>query len=220
MLDNGYWTVNAYAAHLTTQLFLSGTYEATLYNSGFTACAGAAQFGVLKNNNNPPGVGANWFIQNPGCHTNTNASTVSRPGMSGFSHFGTGQSTLLLPINLVEFRGRTSPDGDHELSWDLVVTGTSQVRRLVLEVGQAPEALTALGPEARSYRRLSPPFGPSFYRLRIEGVDGEVVYSSVVELARMPAVTASQLEVSVYPNPAREEVTISWRTDGLEPMRI
>ncbi len=224
MLNNGYWTVNAYQSDLTTQITgTSGTYTATLYNTGYTTCTGAAQFGVLKNTSASATTGANWFIQNPGCHANTSAATVSRPGMSGFSFFGTGQSTSPLPIVLVDFRGRVLPDGSHELSWIVNATAGSRVRHYVLEAGTEPGSLlplATLGPEETVYRRLSPPFGRSFYRLRIHAEDGTELYSSVVELERKSASMAEHLDISIYPNPAREEVHVSWRTDGIDPIGI
>lgn len=224
MLDNGYWTVNAYQSDLTTQITgTSGTYTATLYNTGYTTCAGAAQFGVLKNTSASATTGANWFIQNPGCYTNTSAATVSRPGMSGFSFFGTGQSTSPLPITLVDFRGQVLSDGSHELSWQVNATADSRVHHYVLEAGTTWDHLSplaTLGPDEKVYRRANPPFGRSFYRLRIHSEDGTELYSSVVELARKPASTASQLDISVYPNPAQDEVYVSWRTDANEPLTI
>lgn len=224
MLNNGYWTVNAYQNDLTTQITgTSGPYTATLYNTGYTTCTGAVQFGVLKNTSTSATTGANWFIQNPGCHANANASTVSRPGMSGFSFFGTGQSTSGLPIVLVDFRGRVLSDGSHELSWVVNATAGSRVRHYVIEAGAEPGSLlplATLSPEETVYRRLSPPFGRSFYRLRIHGEDGTELYSSLVELERKPASMAEHLNISVYPNPAREEVQVSWRTDGMDPIGI
>jgi len=224
MLNNGYWTVNAYQSDLTTQITgTSGTYTVTLYNTGYTTCPGAVQFGVLKNNSASATTGANWFIQNPGCYTNTNAAVVSRPGMSGFSFFGTGQSTSPLPITLVDFRGEVLSDGSHELSWQVNATAGSRVRHYVLEAGTTWDHLSplaTLGPDEKRYRRANPPFGRSFYRLRIHGEDGTELYSSVVELERKPASTASQLDISVYPNPAQDEVYVSWRTDANEPLTI
>jgi hypothetical protein len=224
MLNNGYWTVNAYQSDLTTQITgTSGTYTVTLYNTGYTTCAGAVQFGVLKNTSASATTGANWFIQNPGCYTNTSAAVVSRPGMSGFSFFGTGQSTSPLPITLVDFRGEVLSDGSHELSWQVNATAGSSVRHYVLEAGTTWDHLSplaTLGPDEKRYRRANPPFGRSFYRLRIHGEDGTELYSSVVELERKPASTASQLDISVYPNPAQDEVYVSWRTDANEPLTI
>jgi hypothetical protein len=224
MLNNGYWTVNAYQSDLTTQITgTSGTYTATLYNTGYTTCAGAVQFGVLKNTSASATTGANWFIQNPGCYTNASAATVSRPGMSGFSFFGTGQSTSPLPITLVDFRGEVLSDGSHELSWQVNATAGSSVHHYVLEAGTTWDHLSplaTLGPDEKRYRRANPPFGRSFYRLRIHSEDGTELYSSVVELARKPASMASQLDISVYPNPAQDEVYVSWRTDANEPLTI
>jgi|GEM_PF-1147435 len=224
MLNNGYWTVNAYQSNLTTQITgTSGLYTATLYNTGYTTCAGAAQFGVLKNTSASATTGSNWFIQNQGCYANGSAAVVSRPGMSGFSFFGTGQSTTPLPITLVDFRGQVLSDGSHELSWQVNATAGSSVRHYVLEAGTTWDHLSplaTLGPDEKRYRRANPPFGRSFYRLRIHSEDGTELYSSVVELARKPASTASQLDISVYPNPAQDEVYVSWRTDANEPLTI
>jgi len=224
MLNNGYWTVNAYQSNLMTQITgTSGPYTATLYNTGYTTCNGAVQFGVLKNTSASATTGANWFIQNPGCHANASAAVVSRPGMSGFSFFGTGQSTSPLPITLVDFRGEVLSDGSHELSWQVNATAGSSVHHYVLEAGTTWDHLSplaTLGPDEKVYRRANPPFGRSFYRLRIHSEDGTELYSSVVELARKPASMASQLDISVYPNPAQDEVYVSWRTDANEPLTI
>jgi len=224
MLDNGYWTVNAYQSDLPTQTTgTSGTYTATLYNTGYTTCTGAVQFGVLKNTSALATDPNAWFIENAGCHSNANAAVVSRPGMSGFSFFGTGQSTSPLPITLVDFRGQVLSDGSHELSWQVNATAGSSVHHYVLEAGTTWDHLSplaTLGPDEKRYRRANPPFGRSFYRLRIHSEDGTELYSSVVELERKPASTASQLDISVYPNPAQDEVYVSWRTDANEPLTI
>jgi hypothetical protein len=184
---------------------------------------GAQQFGVLKNTSASATTGSSWFIQNAGCYANGSAAVVSRPGMSGFSFFGTGQSTSPLPITLVDFRGQVLSDGSHELSWQVNATAGSSVRHYVLEAGTTWDHLSplaTLGPDEKRYRRANPPFGRSFYRLRIHGEDGTELYSSVVELERKPASTASQLDISVYPNPAQDEVYVSWRTDANEPLTI
>jgi len=223
MLDNGHWTVNAYQSDLTTQITnTSGIYIATLYNTGYTT-SGAVQFGVLKNTSASATDPNEWFIQNAGCHANPSANEVSRPGMSGFSFFGMGQSATPWPITLVDFRGQVLSDGSHELSWQVNATAGSSVRHYVLEAGTTWDHLSplaTLGPDEKRYRRANPPFGRSFYRLRIHSEDGTELYSSVVELARKPASTASQLDISVYPNPAQDEVYVSWRTDANEPLTI
>ena len=221
MLDNGYWTVNAYQADFSTQVNTSGSYEVTLYNTGYNLCAGAQQFGVLKNNGDAATPG-DWFIQNPGCHANANPAVVSRPGMSGFSHFGTGQSTQPLPVSLLDFHGRALPDGSHELSWQVDATAGSSVQRFILEAGSEPASLVplvSLEGGVRQYRRQSPPFGRTIYRLRVVDSEGYEVQSSAIELERRPGSTR-ELFISLYPNPAREEVTVYWRTDAVEPMHL
>jgi len=49
--------------------------------------------------------------------------------------------------------------------------------------------------------------------------EGYEVQSSAIELERRPGSTR-ELFISLYPNPAREEVTVYWRTDAVEPMHL
>ncbi|MCS7161702.1 MAG: T9SS type A sorting domain-containing protein, partial [Bacteroidia bacterium] len=215
MLNNGYWTINAYAADLTTQLTTSGAYTLTLYNTGATPCAGASQFGVLKN------TGTGWVIQNPGCHANGSAATVSRPGMSGFSDFGTGQSPQPLPVYLLRWEGAVRADGSHHLRWDVTEEG-ARVSYFVVEVGRTPEALAPwrrFEREVREAVRLDPPVGSSFYRLRIHTSEGAEIHSNVLELRReAPPVSLERLEA--FPNPTTGALTVRFWVNSLEPIRV
>ncbi len=223
MLNNGYWTVNAYAGDLTTQLTTSGTYTATLYNTGYTnVCAGGQQWGVLKNNGSAMN-GAQWFIQAPGCAANTSPgapAVVSRPGMSGFSHFGTGQSTQPLPVVLESFTGRVLSSGNHRLEWE-VSLGEAGVSRFELWAGPSPaelQLLATLDGRARLYERVNAPMGRTYYQLHVYTTTGAHLTSSVVELYQTVE-DANLLIVSVYPNPAKDGVVVNWVTtlsDALE----
>jgi hypothetical protein len=216
MLNNGYWTINAYANDLTTQLTPSGTYTMTLYNTAFTTCPGAAQFGVLKQN--PPG---NWFIQNPGCHANANAAMVQRPGMSGFSNFGTGQSIQPLPVYLTQWEGYVRADDAHVLQWDVVEEGI-RVSSFVVEVGSTPTSLQAwrtYSSDVRQAVRENPPGGSSFYRLRIHLADGGELHSSILELQRQVSPQRiSNLEA--FPNPTDGTLTVHFWAASEEEVRI
>ncbi|MCS7298195.1 MAG: T9SS type A sorting domain-containing protein, partial [Bacteroidia bacterium] len=215
MLNNGYWTINAYAADLTTQLTTSGAYTLTLYNTGATPCPGAQQFGVLKN------TGSGWVIQNPGCHANNNASSVVRPGMSGFSDFGTGQSAQPLPIFIERWEGFTRADEAHVLRWDVLTEG-GRISRFVIEAGSSPERLApwrAFSADTREAVRENPPIGSSFYRLRVELEEDSEVRSGVLELRRSaPKTSLSELEA--FPNPTTGELTVRFVVSRPEPVRL
>lgn len=215
MLNNGYWTINAYNSSFA-QVTSSGTYTMTLYNTAYTACAGAVQFGVLKN------TGAGWFIQNPGCYANASAATVQRPGMSGFSNFGTGQSLTPLPVYLTRWEGEVRPDESHLLRWDVVAEET-RVSRFVVETGAAPEALSpwrTFGPEVRQAVRENPPFGSSFYRLRIYTVEGAEFASSVIELQRGVGSINPLQSLEAFPNPTTGELTVRFMVGELTPVHL
>lgn len=216
MLNNGYWTLNAYAADLTTQLATSGTYTMTLYNTNYSTCAGVLQFGVLKRT----GAGS-WVIQNLGCHANASAANVQRPGMSGFSDFGTGQSTYPLPVYLSRWEGHVRADEAHVLQWEVDLQGT-RISGFAIEAGAQPEELVLwrrFGPEAREAVRVNPPFGASFYRLRIFTEEGSELQSPVLELTRK-AGEASRGQLEVFPNPTTGQLTVRLLTPSTEPLSL
>jgi len=223
LLDNGYWTITGWQADLTTQVTTSGPYTATLYNTDYNPCTGAQQWGVLKNNGSA-GNGADWFIQNPGCHANTAPAApgvVSRPGMSGFSHFGTGQSTLPLPVVIQAFEGKVVGE-DHLLSWQVAEIEGGRVRHFTLEAGPTPDKLkplTTLPRHTSSWLRRNPPYGTSFYRLRIQTEEGAEVVSSMVELRRDLSEGRSPT-LQVFPNPTTGEVTLRFVMEGPGPVRL
>ncbi len=218
LLDNGYWTITGWQNDLTTPVTTSTAYTATLYNTGYTPCSGAVQWGVLKNDGSA-NDGAAWFIQNPGCHANTAPGApgvVSRPGMSGFSHFATGQSTQPLPVVLQVFSGEVLPDGSHRLYWSIGELEGARVSQLVLEAGVAPDRLSPLVTLERGtlgYVRSNPPYGSTFYRLRIQVEGGTEIYSGVVELRRgLDSAPARTLEA--FPNPTTGELTVRFLAQG------
>ncbi|MCS7152463.1 MAG: T9SS type A sorting domain-containing protein, partial [Bacteroidia bacterium] len=214
MLNNGYWTINAFDNSFN-QITTSGTYTMTLYNTAFTTCPGAAQFGVLKNN------GSGWFIQNPGCHANANAATVQRPGMSGFSDFGTGQSVQPLPVYFTLWDGYVRADEAHVLRWDILTEG-QRVSRFVIETGSSPEELRpwrTFSADTREAVRENPPVGVSLYRLRVHLEDGSEVQSSVLELRRA-APEAGLKHLEAFPNPTTGELTVRFMVSSAEPVSL
>ncbi len=221
LLDNGFWTVNAYNSDLTTQVLTSGSYTATLYNTDYTPCVGASQFGVFKNNGDPY-LSVDWFIQNPGCFPDNDPQIVSRPDMSGFSHFATGQNGTPFPNIAVRLWGRTTAQGAHELFWQVQGLPQEGIRHYVLEAGAHPTMLTVLDTlpsSSHSYYRPYPPAGPTFYRLRLRTLDNDEALSSLVELLHVEG-SGSGLQVSVFPNPASSEVTLAWQAVSSDPLVV
>ncbi|MCS6917993.1 MAG: hypothetical protein NZM08_09980 [Chitinophagales bacterium] len=201
-LNNGYWTA------VSSAPMTSGAYTVTLYNAAgsYTNNGGATQWTVMKNN------GSGWHL-NGTCATSTIGQVV-RTGLSGFSDFGTAQSSTNLPVELVSFTGHAFSEGNR-LQW---VTLTEQDNEY-FEVERSSDSYdfhsigTVAGKgtsfEAQTYTFWDhhPLPGRNYYRLKQVDFSGKYSYSHVLLLeAQRSLLTLIQL----VPNPTSGEVTLEY----------
>lgn len=207
-LDNGYWTINAYDASNNQVTTANGTYDMTLYNLNYTNATGASGWTVMKD----PGSG--WGLYG-NCAAST-AGQVIRTGMSGFSNFGTAQSTAPLPIELLSFTGKSL--GNRNLLEWITASETNNdyftVERSA--TGTSFEEVTRVDGAGNSSMLLnysaydnSPFAGVTYYRLKQTDFDGKFTYSGVI------AVENNMNDIAIdniYPNPTNGDINLDFIT--------
>ena len=204
-LDNGYWTISS------TPSTSTGTYTATLYNTAgtYTNSGGASSWTVMKK----PSAGS-WMLDGS-CSTST-VSQVSRVGMSGFSDFGTAQSTEILPVELLSFTANATDHGNHiewitasEFNNDYFSLEKSADAKEFVEISKQEGALNSLEEHHYQYTDTHPLSGINYYRLRQVNLDGSDSYSKIVSLEnKFPSPEMSP----VHPNPTTGTLTFEVST--------
>lgn len=206
-LDNGRWTINAYDAS-NNQIAGTGTYTMTLYNlaGSYTNSIGASGWTVMKD----PGTG--WGL-NGNCAAST-VNQVIRTGMSGFSNFGTAQSTSPLPIELLSFTGK-SLGTRNQLDW---VTATEinndyfTVERSSngIDFTEASKVDGAGNSNAvHSYSTIDndPYPGLTYYRLKQTDFDGKFSYSPLIAVEnQMDKIMVD----NIHPNPTNGDLNFDF----------
>ena len=200
-LDNGEWTISSTPSNST------GFYTATLYNTPgtYTNTGGVLDWTVMKK----PSSGS-WGLY--GTCATSSVNQVVRTGMSGFSEFGTAQSTLILPIELVSFSGEVAPEGNL-LSWETA----SELNSDYFEIERSPDgkSFSSIASvvaqknslEAHTYQFIDHGFnnGPNFYRLRQVGLDRSVTYSNIILLENQ---TFDSFVEGIAPVPAKDNLSV------------
>jgi hypothetical protein len=191
-LDNGYWSLNASAPS-------NGLYNLTLYNRGYTNAGSASGWSVAKS----PSASASWALEGI-CVPTTSPSPVMRNGMSGFSNFGTVQSTSPLPVELSDFSAKCI-NGEAVISWTTLSESNS--KEFIIEKSKDAVNFEKAGlVPASGYSNyiLNYSFtdeqvtsSSSYYRLKIVDLDGTYAYSVITELNCETIETGFQ--VYVYP---------------------
>jgi hypothetical protein len=208
--NDGYWRV------LADDGLTGGTYTGTFTATGIADVTDVTQLVLTKRTN----TSSPWVFD--GTHvtgSGTNAAPIlSRTGMSGFSEFGIGGTfAVLLPVNLLSFSGEQSGNVN-QLYW----TTASEQNNQGFEVQRSQNGTdyTVLGfVNSRasngnsginldySYTDGNPAGTVQYYRLRQVDRDGRSKYSNVIQIKGKQA---AKLNISsVYPNPARNEITLS-----------
>jgi hypothetical protein len=200
-LDNGYWTISSTPANST------GTYTATLYNTPgtFTNNGGATEWTLMKK----PDAGT-WGLF--GNCASSSVNQVVRTDMTGFSEFGTAQSMIILPIELVSFTGQVTADGNL-IEWET----SSELNNDYFEVERSDDGehflpiSTVSGHnnsiESHTYQFIDREFraGNNFYRLKQVGLNNEINYSHIILLEN----ALHGLFVSgIAPIPARDVLSV------------
>lgn len=198
-LDNGFWTADAYdntfAALGPTAL---GTYTATLFNTSYTNNTGANGWTVMKA---PSGTSA-WALQ--GNCVISPITAVQRAAMNGFSKFATAQSSVPLPIKLLNFTGKTIGLQNH-LEWNTSREDNSDYFILQRSKdGENFEQLTKVKAQGNSNMVVNytdidrDPYLTTYYRLMMVDKSGDTKFSEIVTLY-MPN---NNYNITIKPNPA------------------
>jgi hypothetical protein len=120
--------------------------------------------------------------------------------------------TNVLPMQLSYFKGAVQND-QVKLSWKAEANAGSKA---IIERSKDGQAFVAIGSmivnkEAKtySYNDLQPVPGNNYYRLKLIDSDGEINYSSIIQMQ----VSASR-DISIYPNPAGSNFTVLHPASG------
>jgi hypothetical protein len=188
-LDNGYWTIDASETS-------TGTYNASLYNRGFTNAGAASGWSIAKS----PTSGPNWAL-NGLCSPTPSPTPVIRTGMTGFSNFSTIQSVSPLPVEMASFNV-VCDNGNGLISWSTVSELNS--KEFVIErsedgiIFERIATVTAAGNSNSlkyyAYTNYNILSGRSYYRLKIVGLDQSYKYTVLNELN----CEETETEISVF----------------------
>jgi hypothetical protein len=184
----------------------TGTYTASLYNRGYTNNVGLA-WTIMKRT--PTGVGA-WSL-NGLCSGASTAATTIRTSMSGFSDFATVQFGNPLPIELLSFNALLRDPGVlihwttlTEINNDYFIVEKSRNGTAFEPVGNIKGAGNSVAAINYEMYDRNPFAGVNYYKLKQVDYNGAYTYSDIVAVR----VTKGDNEISIYPNPANEEINI------------
>lgn len=165
------------------------------------------------------------------------SNSASSPDMSdrllevqvedGGSWSNVAQTTIVMmdPASLPVEWGAMSArwdNGSAVLQWetltesnnDFFVVERSEDGRLFQPAGQVEAEGSSQVPLNYAFTdREAMPSNTYFYRLRQVDIDGQYAYSRLVELA--PVDGMATIELRIFPNPASDQVTISWQQSAL-----
>jgi len=201
-LNDGKWIINAYN---TSNVQISGNaiYNMTLYNrvGSYTNAGGAAGWTIMKD---PTGSGA-WGLDGT-CVAASTVNMVMRTGMSGFSHFGTAQSTVPLPIELLNFVGHEE-NGNNYISWstateinnDYFILLHSRDGNLFRKLDRLNGAGNSSHQRDYSLIHANPERGHNYYQLQQVDYDGTSTVSDIIVINNDGN---REIVRYIYPNPS------------------
>lgn len=207
-LDDGKWIINAYNTS-SAQISGNAVYNMTLYNrvGSYTNAGGANGWTIMKD---PAGSGA-WGLDGM-CVAASTVNQVMRTAMTGFSHFGTAQSTVPLPIELLSFDG-FEDNGKNFIFWKTATEINNDYFLLMHSVDgnlfRKLERIKGAGNSTHdieySYIHANPSPGHNYYQLLQVDYDGSNASSEIIVVRNGGFKRAVQY---VYPNPSAGEVSI------------
>ncbi len=207
-LDDGKWIINAFNSGLT-QITGNATYNMTLYNTvgSYTNAGGALGWTIMKD---PQGTGA-WGLDGT-CVAASTVNMVMRTGMSGFSHFGTAQAILPLPVELLSFDGHEENGVNHlfwrtasEVNNDYFILMHSSDGSLFKKIGKIKGAGNSSQEMEYSYKHISPLNGYNYYQLKQVDFDGTESVSEIILIRNSGSDSFVQY---IFPNPTSGEFSI------------
>ena len=207
-LNDGKWIINAYNAS-STQIAGNAVYNMTLYNrvGSYTNAGGAAGWTVMKD---PAGTGT-WGLDGM-CVAASTVNMVMRTGMSGFSHFGTAQSTVPLPIELLSFDGYEEK-GNNYISWktateinnDYFILLHSRDGNLFSKLDKINGAGNSSHELEYSLVHADPEPGHNYYQLQQIDYDGTSTVSDIIVINNDGN---KNIVRYIYPNPSSGQFSV------------
>jgi len=219
-LDDGKWIINAYNTG-STQISGNAVYNMTLYNraGSYTNAGGANGWTIMKD---PTGSGA-WGLDGM-CVAASTVNQVMRTGMTGFSHFGTAQSTVPLPIELLTFDGYED-NGKNYIYWktateinnDHFILMHSTDGNLFKKLEQVRGAGNSTHDIEYSYVHNNPKSGYNYYQLMQVDFDGRNSSSEIIVVRNGGGKSAVQY---IYPNPNAGELSIQLSPGNVQEFEL
>lgn len=202
-LNHGYWTINASATS-------TGNYTMTLYNRGYSNASGG--WSIAKS----PSAAPAWALQ--GNCFGSPVTAVQRLNMSGFSKFSIVQSTVPLPVELLDFDGESkgifndvywrSASEDRLDHYELESSMDGNSFRKICEKAAGGTQAAQHFYNYDDYAYYSP---VTYYRLKMVDRDFSFSYSRVVSIENQGLETSL---VNIFPNPANSEVFVQIKAPG------
>ncbi len=138
---------------------------------------------------------------------------VSFP-VTGFSGFYISTGNAILPLTLLQFSGIQKGETNylHWLTADEINTEEFVIQRsgensTFKNIDQVT-AKSTIGNSDYSFTDFEPVAGINFYRLQMIDVNGRFTYSNIISLRK----NNTALELSAYPNPAKNQTTLIFNT--------
>lgn len=200
--NNGYWT-------LTANSGTSTNYDLRLYPTGATNTGGTSSWTIVKKNS----IAAGSWAMNGTCASST-STVVNRAGLSGFSIFGISQSVTPLPIELLEFTGRSEGPSNY-LEWTTATEINNDFFTLERSAdGYDFDQFAIVDGAGNSSSQIhydkydhNPFIGVTYYRLKQTDFNGMFSYSNIVALANvLDKVTMG----GIHPNPTSGNVSFDF----------
>jgi hypothetical protein len=208
-LNHGYWSIDASAAS-------TGNYNLTLYNRSYSNAASG--WSIAKS----PSGGPAWAL-NGTCQVSP-VTGVIRNGMSGFSKFATIQSSVPLPVELLEFNG-VSKGTYNDVYWKSAVE--TNFYKYELESSEDAIIFSKITEKMplgatnsinnysyKDYGFYSP---ITYYRLKMIDLDATFKYSSIISVENSENNSGV---VTIYPNPAINEINIMIKSSNQDKASV
>jgi carboxypeptidase T len=125
---------------------------------------------------------------------------------------------ITLPVHFINFTGTSLPDKTIRLDWNATTDEHHDYFEIEKSVNGTNFTSIGKGPASAPYWKIdpSPYIGNNYYRVKQVDKDGAITYSNTIKIAYDP----SKFVVSVYPNPAKEDVTLRFNTTTTERVTI